>query len=135
MSNGYWGSSGSARTTKGVQKAQERLKKFYKKVNTIPQEELEVAAKNIYHEAVAMVPYKTHRLEKSIYVTVSKVPNKQVLNANARAYAPGTSYDYAAIQHDVNFVHKNGRSWHYLSVPFNREITAMQKRIRERLKV
>ena len=123
----------SATSLKSIKDAKKKLTKFLKTLETVPQEELEKTAEKIYDEAVAQVPYKTGKLENSIYVRVSKSKSKPGLNAGASARAHG--YNYAGIQHEnEDYIHPIKGKAHYISDPFNKEVKLMQRRIRRKLR-
>lgn len=124
----------SATSTKSVQDAKKHLTQFLKKLGTVPSEELEKSATKIYAEAVARTPYKTGKLERSVYVRVSKDKRRPGLVAGASAKSRG--YNYAGIQHEnTDFEHPIKGQAHFISEPFNREVNNLKKRIRRKLKV
>ena len=124
----------SATSTKSVQAARKNLTKFLKSLETIPLEELEKSAQRIKADAIAKVPYKTGKLEKSIYVRVSKDKKRPGLVAGASARSKD-GYNYAGIQHEnVNYQHTKGQA-HFISEPFNDEVKRLKQRIRRRLKI
>lgn len=130
MSKGY-----SATSVKSVQTAISNLRTFLRTVDTVPQEELEKSAKRIYQEAVAKTPYKTGKLERSIYVRVSKDKRRGGLVAGASARSK-SGYNYAGIQHEnTSFEHPVKGQAHYISEPFNAEVRRLKQRIRRRMKV
>lgn len=123
----------SATSLKSIKDAKKKLTKFLKTLETVPQEELEKTAEKIYDEAVAQVPYKTGKLENSIYVRVSKSKSKPGLVAGASAGEHG--YNYAGIQHEnEDYIHPIKGKAHYISDPFNKEVKLMQQRIRRKLR-
>lgn len=123
----------SATSLRSIKDAKKKLTKFLKTLETVPREELEKTAEKIYDEAVAQVPYKTGKLENSIYVRVSKSKSKPGLVAGASAREHG--YNYAAIQHEnEDYIHPIKGKAHYISDPFNKEVKLMQRRIRRRLR-
>lgn len=123
----------SATSLKSIKDAKKKLTKFLKTLETVPQEELEKTAEKIYDEAVAQVPYKTGKLEDSIYVRVSKSKSKPGLVAGASAREHG--YNYAGIQHEnEDYIHPIKGKAHYISDPFNKEVKLMQRRIRRKLR-
>lgn len=123
----------SATSLKSIKDAKKKLTKFLKTQETVPQEELEKTAEKIYDEAVAQVPYKTGKLENSIYVRVNKSKSKPGLVAGASAREHG--YNYAAIQHEnEDYIHPIKGKAHYIGDPFNKEVKLMQQRIRRRLR-
>lgn len=124
----------SATSTKSVQGARKNLTRFLKDLEKIPIEELEVSAQRIKAEAITKVPYKTGKLERAIYVRVSKDKRRPGLVAGASARSK-TGYDYAGIQHEnVNYQHTKGQA-HFISEPFNAEVKRLKRRIRRRLKL
>lgn len=124
----------SATSQKSVQDARNNLRAFIKKLDTVPTEELEKAAKRIKTDAIAKVPYKTGKLERAIYVRVSKDKQRPGLVAGASAKSK-SGYDYAGIQHEnENYHHTKGQA-HFISEPFNAEVKRLKQRIRRRLKI
>ena len=125
----------SATSQKSVQDARKNLTKFLKMLDTIPQEELEESAQIIKAEAVLAAPYRTGKLERSIYVRVSTDKRSPGIVAGASAKSP-TGYDYAGIQHEnENFEHPVKGQAHFISGPFNTEVARLKVRLRNRLKV
>ena len=124
----------SATIRKSLVQAKARLTKFLKTLDTVPLEELEKSAQTIKAEAIAQTPYKTGQLEKSVYVRVSR--NKRNPGLVAGASAKDNGYDYAGIQHEAtHFTHPIKGKAHYISDPFNKEVTNLKRRIRRKLKV
>ena len=124
----------SATSTKSVQDARKNLTKFLKQLDTVPAEELEKSAQRIKAEAIAKVPYKTGKLERSIYVRVSKDKRRPGIVAGASARSK-SGYNYAGIQHEnEDYVHTKGQA-HFISEPFNAEVKRLKRRIRRRLKL
>ena len=125
----------SATSLKSVQDARKNLTKFLKMLDTIPQEELEESAQVIKAEAILAAPYKTGKLERSIYVRVSKDKKRPGIVAGASAKSP-TGYNYAGIQHEnENFDHPIKGQAHFISEPFNKEVENLKVRLKARLKV
>lgn len=124
----------SATSTKSVQDARKRLTNFIKQLDTVPTEELEKSAQRIKADAIAKVPYKTGKLERSIYVRVAKDKRRPGIVAGASARSSG-GYNYAGIQHEnENYIHTKGQA-HFISEPFNAEVNRLKRRIRRRLKL
>ena len=124
----------SATSQKSVQEARKNLTKFLKQLDTVPKEELEASAQRIKAEAIAKVPYKTGKLERAIYVRVSKDKRRPGIVAGASARSKG-GYNYAGIQHEnENYYHTKGQA-HFISEPFNAEVKRLKKRLRRRLKI
>ena len=125
----------SATSTKSVQDARKHLTQFLKKLDTVPSEELEKSATKIYAEAIALTPYKTGKLERSVYVRVSKDKRRPGLVAGASARSK-YGYNYAGIQHEnESFNHPIKGQAHYISEPFNKEVKNLKRRIKRKLKV
>lgn len=124
----------SATVTKSVQKAKKNLTKFLKELDTVPVQELEKSAQIIKAEAIAQTPYRTGKLERAVYVRVSRNKRQPGLVAGASAKANG--YDYAGIQHEAtHFDHPIKGKAHYISDPFNEEVRKLKRRLRRKLKV
>lgn len=124
----------SATTTKSLVRAKKNLTKFLKTLDTVPVEELEKSAQTIKAEAIAQTPYRTGKLEKSVYVRVSH--NKRAPGLVAGASARGHGYNYAGIQHEAtSFNHPIKGKAHYISDPFNKEVKNLKRRLRRKLKV
>lgn len=130
MSKGF-----SATGTRSVQNAIAKLRRFQKDIEEIPYEEMQKSAEKIYAEAIAKVPYKTGKLERSIYVRVSQDRRRGGIVAGASAISKN-GYDYAGIQHEnTSYNHPVKGQAHYISEPFEKEIRNLQRRIRRRLKL
>ena len=115
----------SATSQKSVQRAITNLTKFVKALDTVPLEELEVSAQTIKAEAIAQTPYETGKLEKSVYVLVSRDKKRPGLRAGASALS-SKGYNYAGIQHEnENFEHPIKGKAHYISDPFKKEVALM----------
>ena len=124
----------SATSTRSVQDARKHLTNFLKKLDTVPEKELEKSAQRIKAEAITKVPYKTGKLERSIYVRVAKDKRRPGIVAGASARSSG-GYNYAGIQHEnENYYHARGQA-HFISEPFNAEVKRLKQRIKRRLKI
>ena len=125
----------SATSQQSVQSAIKDLTRFIKKLDTVPIEELKDSAVTMKAEMVAQAPYKTGRLERSIYVEVSKDKNRPGLRAGASARSP-QGYNYAGIQHEnENFEHPVKGKAFFIRDPFVAETANLKERLKERLKV
>lgn len=117
-----------------IKNAKKNLTKFLKALDTVPQEELEKTAQRIYEQAIAQTPYETGKLEKSVYVRVSRSKTRPGLTAGANAFNKNTGYNYAAIQHEnEDYEHPIKGKAHYIIDPFKKETALMRRRIRRRL--
>ncbi len=124
----------SATSTKSLHRAKKNLTKFLKELDTVPVQELDKSAQTIKAEAIAQTPYETGKLEKSIYVRVSR--NKRQPGLVAGASARDHGYNYAGIQHEAtHFNHPIKGKAHYISDPFNAEVRKLKRRLRRKLKV
>lgn len=128
-------SKNSATGQKSVQNAINGLAKFLKKLDTVPVEELEKSAQIIKENAIAQTPYKTGKLERSVYVKVSRDKRRPGLRAGASALNPSGG-NYAGIQHENEHYHHpiKGKA-HFISDPFNEEVKNLKKRLRKELTV
>lgn len=129
-------SKGSSATSQSsVQNAVKNLTKFLKKLDQVPLEEITRSADTIKAEAIAQVPYKTGKLEQSIYVIVSKDKTRPGLRVGASARS-SRGYNYAGIQHEnTQYEHPIKGKAHYISDPFNAEIENLKERIRKGLQI
>ena len=121
-------SKGSSATSQAsVQDAKRKLTHFLKTIDTVPTQELEKAAKEIKAQAIAQTPYKSGKLESSVYVRVSKDKRRPGLVAGASARSP-KGYDYAGIQHENESYHHpiKGKA-HFISDPFNEVVAQLQR--------
>lgn len=124
----------SATSQKSVQDARKNLTQFLKQLDKIPTKELENSAQRIKTEAISKVPYKTGKLERSIYVRVAKDKRRPGIVAGASARSK-SGYNYAGIQHEnVNYQHTKGQA-HFISEPFNAEVKRLKRRILRGLKL
>lgn len=129
MSRGY-----TATTTESVKNSKKKLQKFLRTLDTVPDEEVSRTAQAIKAKAIAQVPYKTGKLESSVYVRVSKARSRVGIVAGASARSP-EGYNYAGIQHeDTSFHHPIKGKAHYISDPFDQEVYNMIRRIRRKLR-
>lgn len=122
----------SVASLQSIAGAKKRLQKFLRELETVPVEELEKSAQTIKANAIAQTPYKTGKLERSVYVRVSRSKTKPGLTAGANAFSGG--YNYAAIQHEnTSFEHPIKGKAHYIRDPFNKEVANLKRRIRRKL--
>ena len=123
----------SATSQKSVQNAIRNLTRFLKTVDSVPVEELERTALNIKAKAITQAPYKTGKLERSIYVIVSRDKRRPGLRAGASARSP-QGYNYAGIQHETpEFEHPIKGKAFFISDPFAQEVKNLKARIRRRM--
>lgn len=126
---------GSATSQASVQNARKNLTKFLRTLDTVPTEELERSAQRIKERAIAMTPYKDGKLEKAVYVRVSRNKTKPGLVAGASARSKN-GYNYAGIQHEnTSFNHPVKGEAHYISKPFNQEVANLKRRLKRRLRI
>lgn len=126
--------SGSATSQKSVQDAIKDLTRFIKKLDEVPTAELEKSALTMKAEMIAQTPYKTGRLEKSVYTMVSKDKRRPGIRAGASARAHGINY--AGIQHEnTNFKHPVKGKAFFIRDPFVAETQRLKDRLRKELKV
>lgn len=124
----------SATTQKSVQKAIKSLNDFLKTLDTVPTEILEEEAPKILADERASVPYKTGKLESSIYCRVSRNKRAPGIVTGASAKSP-KGYDYAGIQHErTDFMHPVKGSAYYIRDPFNRGVKRIKYKMKKRLK-
>lgn len=124
----------SATTRNSVQQARKSLTKYLRRLDSNVSEELERSAQTIKANAIAQTPYRTGKLESSVYVRVSKDKKRPGIVAGASAKSQ-TGYDYAGIQHESTyFSHPIKGSDHYISDPFNKEVAALKKRLKRKLR-
>ena len=103
-------------------------------MDTVPQEELQHSAQVIYNEAVALTPYKTGKLEGSVYARVSNDKRRGGIVAGASARS-SRGYNYAGIQHEnENFNHPKKGQAHYISEPFEKETERLKERLRSKVR-
>lgn len=126
---------GSATSQQSVQNAIKDLTRFIKKLDSVPARELSESASVMKAEMVAQTPYKTGKLERSVYVEVSKSRDKPGLRAGASARST-SGYNYAGIQHEnVDFEHPIKGKAFYIRDPFIAETAKLKERLREELKI
>ena len=125
----------SATSQESVQKAIGNLRDFLRQIETVPQEELQQSAQTIYSRAIALTPYDTGKLERSVYVRVSKDKRRGGIVAGASARS-SRGYNYAGIQHEnTKFHHPVKGEAHFISRPFTEETTRLINRIKGRLRI
>lgn len=129
MSKGF-----SATSTQSVRDAKKELTSFLKTLQTVPNQILAEEAQQIYAEVIAETPYRTGRLEKSIYVRVSRDKRRPGILIGASAKNKG--YDYAGIQHENTlFQHPIKGKAHYLSDPFERGRKRIERKLEAKIKL
>ena len=124
----------TATTTKSVQSARKNLTKFLKTIDTVPLDILNEEAPRIYVDEIAHTPYRSGKLERSVYCRVSKDKRRPgiVTGASARS---SNGYNYAGIQHEnVTFKHPVKGTAYYIRDPFNRGVRRIKRKIARRLK-
>lgn len=126
---------GSATSQTSVQDAIKDLTRFIKKLDTVPARELNESAAIMKAEMIAQTPYKTGKLERSVYVMISKSRYRPGLRAGASARSK-SGYNYAGIQHEnTDFEHPIKGKAFYIRDPFIAETARLKKRLREELKI
>lgn len=124
----------SATSTKSVQDARRELTSFLKTLQTVPSQILEEEARQIYAESVAEAPYETGKLERSIYVRVSRDKRRPGIVAGASAKSNG--YNYAGIQHEnSSYRHPVKGKYHYISDPFNRGVQRIERKLEAKIRI
>lgn len=125
----------SATSQKSVQDAVKNLTRFLRKLDTIPQQELERSAITLKAEEIAQAPYREGKLERSIYVLVSRDKTRPGLRTGASACS-ASGYNYAGIQHEnTDYAHPVKGKAHFISDPFEAEIADLKKRLQRELKI
>lgn len=125
----------SATVTKSLQDAKKELNRFIKTLDRVPKRILNQEAKQIYAEAIAETPFKTGKLEKSVYVKVSQSKTSPGLVAGASA-KDSYGYDYAGIQHEnTKFHHPIKGKAHYISDPFRRGTVRIKQRFDKEIRL
>lgn len=120
----------SAQSTQSVQRAIKRLQRWEQKIQTVPRQEVQRAAQQMYPEMIAQTPYKTGALERSVFVKVKGL----TIQAGASAKSD-QGYDYAGIQHEnTEFNHPIKGKAFYIKDPYNHQVVLMQRRIRRKLR-
>lgn len=120
--------------TASVKAAIANLNSFLKTLERVPVEELSKSAQTIKEQAIAQTPYKTGKLERSVYVRVVNLRRRARLSAGANAINKG--YNYAGIQHEnESFQHPLKGKAHYISDPFNDEVKQLKKRLRAKVRL
>lgn len=124
----------SVTSLKNVQDAKKRLTKFLKTLDTVPTQILEQESSKILAQAKQETPYKTGKLEDSVYVRVSRDKKRPGLVLGASARSKG--FNYAGIQHEnTSFHHPIKGKAHYLRDPFNRGIRRIKRRLKQEVKL
>lgn len=123
----------SATNTRSVQNARAKLTKYLKQIDGITTAELEKVARDIKADAIAQTPYRTGKLEASVYVKVSKSKRTPGIVAGASARSEG--YNYAGIQHEnTKFYHPIKGKAHFISDPFNLHVRKLKATLKRKLR-
>lgn len=114
----------------GLREIKTDLRQVLREHRTLALLELERTAYDIEQGAIARVPVDTHRLQRSIQVTVSRSSRYPGIIATAEAHNVRTGYDYALIQ-EVNeeYEHPNGGQAHYLEEPYREAVEEFFQRM------
>jgi hypothetical protein len=124
----------SATSTSSVQNARKELTSFIKTLETVPNQVLSEEASLIYADAIAEVPYKTGKLERAIYVRVSRDKRRPGIMAGASAKSRG--YDYAGIQHEnESFKHPIKGKAHFISEPFEKSLKRIEAKLNAKIRI
>lgn len=116
----------------GVEAIKKDLQKFLKTVeyksNNIVWEEAAIAAAH----AKALTPFKTGKLEGSVYVRVSRDKRRPGYRLGARAHNPDDGFDYAWVQHEnINYRHPIKGQAKYIEIPFRMAVERIKRRFDE----
>lgn len=124
----------SATSTKSVAAAKKRLQQFLKSLDTIPEEEIDKEIPRMHAEMVAQTPFKSGKLEKSVYVRKSKNTRDRVGIVAGASARSDQGYNYAGIQHErTDFNHPVKGKAHYISDPFNAAVRRIKRRMKYRI--
>ena len=116
-----------------IKAAKKHLIAFNKSLEKVPYDEMQYSATRLYPQIIAKTPLKTGKLERSVYVRVSKDKRRPSLLVGAVAFN-GKRYDYAVIQHEnPEFHHPIRGEAYYILNPFLSEIDAYIKRVSGKL--
>lgn len=113
----------------GVEAIKKDLQKFLKTVeyksNNILQEEAAITAAH----AKELTPFKTGKLEGSVYVRVSRDKRRPGFRLGARAHNPKDGFDYAWVQHEnISYRHPIKGQAKYIEIPFRMAVERIKKR-------
>lgn len=124
----------SATSSKSLLAAKKRLQTFLKELDTIPEAEIDREIPKIKAEAIARTPFKSGKLERSVYVRKSKnVKDRVGILAGASARSP-EGFDYAGIQHERrDFYHPVKGTDHFISDPFDKAVRRLKRSIKYRI--
>lgn len=119
-----------------VRRAIKRLENFSDSIGRVPKEEMEKTARAIRAKGVAQAPYKSGKLERSVYArVVERNKNNISIHAGANAHSP-TGYNYADVQHEhPEFNHPIKGKAYYIRDPFVEETNNLKKRMRRKMQV
>ena len=119
----------------GVEDTKRRLERFLKRLDTVPTQTLRSMVPALKEEIQSETPYKTGKLEESVYVRVARDKRRPGFRLGARAHAPGTGFDYAYIQHETeDFNHPIKGKAFFVEDPFNRAAERIIDEFRDKVK-
>ena len=125
--------SSSATNLASVREAKKHLTSFLKKQQTLPTEILEREAPRIQAEARMYTPFKSGKLEASVWCRVSKSITRPGLNI--RASARNGNFNYAGVQHEnTYYTHPVKGRDHYLSIPFYAGVSRIKQQMRREVR-
>lgn len=117
-----------------IEDLKKELSALLRHIDQIPTEIIAQEAQTVMREAIAETPYKTGRLEDSVYVRVSRDKRRPGFRIGAKARDPKTGYNYAFIQHEATGWHHpiKGKA-QYLYDPFRRAVDRIYAKVADRI--
>lgn len=109
--------------SEGLSELKDDLRQMLRERHTLGGQALEIAADDLYQNAIMLVPLHGGLLADSIDVSVSRSGRYPGIIATASAWNRKGTFDYALIQHEnEDYEHLPGRQAHYLSEPFEEAV-------------
>lgn len=125
----------SSSTTTSIKSAQQNLRRFLQKLDTVPKEVLIEETARINAEIYLETPVKTTKLRANSKAVFKSTKGIFRITATASALNSTGKYDYAKIQHDsLGYQHPNGGKANFIRDPFRRGVARIKERLREEVK-
>jgi hypothetical protein len=120
--------------SRNINSIRRNIKNMKKEVKEKTIEAFEDVVLDLAIKAVDLAPEDTGDLKKSADPEVKVKGSKITATVTFSAKNPINGYDYALIQHEVNFKHPNGGQWKYLEQPLKENRDRYKKFVADKIK-
>jgi len=121
--------AGGSSVSRNVNQVRRSLRGMEKRVRNAAISAAEDVVLDLADKALNLAPVDTGALRKSANPEVKVKNNKVSGTVTFSAKNPINGYDYALIQHEVNFNHPKGGQWKYLETPLKQNSKKYKKHV------